>query len=214
MDERRSARRVEINLNVRWEGVSARHDGSLVDISATGCFLLTPDDVRPEELIRLEIELPGGSWVFMWGQVVYQLPEMGFALRFTGTDESEAKVLEELLEYAEANRGSGARPPSQEKGQRTEQRKKTRLSIPIEVSLDVLDESLKPRAHELTVTENISPRGAAVLTTLDVEVGTFLKVSSERERIAVKAIVRARSTGGDGIKRLHLEFLDDEWPLA
>lgn len=216
MSERRASHRLETNLSIRWEGVSAQHEGSLVDISATGCFLLTHDNVQPEELVRLEIGLPGGKLIFLWGQVVYKIPEMGFALRFTGSDEAEAKMLEELLDYTHANQGRQLRSnnqASQEKTPRREQRKKTRHSIPIEVTLDVLDHNLEVCARELTVTENISPRGAAVLTALSLEVGAYLRITSVRDQISIKAIVRTKRTGEDGIRRLHLEFLDGEWPL-
>ena len=67
--------------------------------------------------------------------------------------------------------------------------------------------------RETTVTENISRRGAAVFTTLNVERGSLIRLSSTQYQMAVVAAVRARRAGPDGIMRLHLEFIDREWPL-
>lgn len=97
ISDRRVAERFHVKLNARWEGVVSQRKGTVADISSTGCFLLTRDDVAPKELIRLEIQLPTGHWIQLWAEVVYQISEMGFALRFTGTTEMEETMLNRLL---------------------------------------------------------------------------------------------------------------------
>ena len=97
--ERREKERVRADLEAQWEGVLARRDGRVVDISAGGCFILTDDEVREEELIRLEINLPTDRRIYLWGEVVYKVEEMGFALRFTGTEPAEQEMLKLLLDY-------------------------------------------------------------------------------------------------------------------
>lgn len=92
-------------------------------------------------------------------------------------------------------------------------RPETRHHIPIEVIIDALDENGQVAASETTVTENISRRGAAVFTTLDVARGRFVRVTSAQYNISAIAAVRARRTGENGIPRLHLEFVDKQWPL-
>ena len=94
-----------------------------------------------------------------------------------------------------------------------EPRPETRHHIPIEVVVEALDEKGQPSAKETTVTENISRRGAAVFTTLEVTRGRFVRVTSAQYQISVIAAVRARRVGQDGIPRLHLEFVDKKWPL-
>lgn len=101
-NERRQTERVRARLEARWEGVLTRRNGTIVDISASGCFILTSDDVQPKELIRLEIQLPTGRDIYLWGEVVYQVHEMGFAVRFTGTSDLEQKMLEILLDFIRA----------------------------------------------------------------------------------------------------------------
>jgi hypothetical protein len=98
--ERRASERVRADLEAHWEGVLARRAGMVTDISSNGCFILTTDEVQPKELIRLEVQLPTGRWIFLWGEVVYKMAEMGFALRFTGGDETELQMLDLLIDYA------------------------------------------------------------------------------------------------------------------
>lgn len=106
MAERRQAERVYVRLNARWEGLLAQCEGHIVDLSATGCFVLTADRVKPKELIRVEIQLPTEGWMYLWGEVVYRIEDMGFALRFTGVSEMEEAMLNLLLEFIRDDAGS------------------------------------------------------------------------------------------------------------
>jgi len=85
--------------------------------------------------------------------------------------------------------------------------------MPVEVSVEVFDEKGGVEVREQTVTEILSRRGASVWTTLQVERGRFVRLTSERYQLSVIAAVRASRAGADGILRLHLEFIDRQWPL-
>lgn len=89
----------------------------------------------------------------------------------------------------------------------------TRLQMPVEVLIEVINEHGETGKREQTVTENISRRGAAVWTSLEIERGSFVRLTSARLQLSVFAAVRARRIGPDGIPRLHLEFIDRQWPL-
>lgn len=97
------------------------------------------------------------------------------------------------------------------RGRRTEA--ETRHAIPLEVTIEVLDEEGNVKAIERTVTENLSRRGAAVFTTLNVARGQFVRLTSPQYQISVTAAVRAHRKAPDGMMRLHLEFVDRQWPL-
>lgn len=92
-------------------------------------------------------------------------------------------------------------------------RRHSRFSIPEALLLELLDENGDVAASEVSVTENLSLGGAAVFTSFNVEVGSFLRVKSERHNITIISIVRGKRIGADGIVRLHLEFIDHLFPL-
>jgi hypothetical protein len=91
--------------------------------------------------------------------------------------------------------------------------RETRLTMPVEVVVEVLGERGEVTASETTVTENISRRGASVFSTLEAERGKFVRLRSARHSLAVLAVVRGSRKGEDNIPRLHLEFVDRAWPL-
>lgn len=103
-EERRAAERVRVHLNAKWEGVLDRHEGTISDISLTGCFILTSGAVRDGELVRIEVQLPTEGWIYQWGEVVYHISEMGFAVHFTGLSEKEHTMLSLLIDYVRGQR--------------------------------------------------------------------------------------------------------------
>jgi PilZ domain len=97
MQERRAAERLRIDLNARWEALRTQGRGTVCDLSSLGCFVLTGAEVKPGELIRLEIKFPQEIRSF-WGQVVYAVAEIGFALRFAFANEADKDSLDRLIE--------------------------------------------------------------------------------------------------------------------
>jgi len=95
----------------------------------------------------------------------------------------------------------------------SDKRKESRHVIPVEVLIEVFDEYGELSQRESTVTENISTKGAAVFTTLELSPGRFVKISSQQYGTSMLAVVRGRRTGSDNIPRLQLEFVGSEWPL-
>ena len=95
----------------------------------------------------------------------------------------------------------------------SDKRKETRHIIPIEVFVELFNEKGELSMSEQTVTENISIKGAAIFTSLDISAGRFVKLTSHRHGQSVLAVVRGRRVGPDNIARLHVEFVGCEWPL-
>lgn len=92
-------------------------------------------------------------------------------------------------------------------------REATRIQVPVSVTLEWASETGEPVSED-TVTENISRLGAAVYSTLPLEKGNYLRVSSTSYAISTLASVRNRTLTPDGRPRLHLQFLHEEWPLG
>ena len=95
MQERRAAERLRIDLDARWEGLRTEGRGAICDLSSLGCFVLTSGEVRSGELIRLEINAPLEK-ASLWGQVVYAVAEIGFAIRFAFASD-DRNILDELI---------------------------------------------------------------------------------------------------------------------
>lgn len=94
-----------------------------------------------------------------------------------------------------------------------DQRSYTRHNIAVDMRLEVVDPNGEVIQTEHTVTENISPKGATLFTTLEVPLGRFVRLSSDQYNITTHAAIRSRTTGADGVPRIHVEFIDKEWPL-
>lgn len=103
MSERRRAPRVKVDLMARWEGAIAREEASVTNLSINGCFVLSGGKVEAKELVRLEIDLPNQNPIYLWAEVVDAAPEIGFAVRFTMSEEDDqqrlAAFLDEVLKH-------------------------------------------------------------------------------------------------------------------
>ena len=93
------------------------------------------------------------------------------------------------------------------------QRREPRLVIPLEILVETLDGNGQPGEREFTVTETISSLGTCIPTSLDVEVGRVVKLSSTTDGVSIFAAIRSREVAADGIPRVGLEFLGNRWPL-
>ena len=93
----RKAPRIKIKLPARWEGVLEQREATVTSLSISGCFLLSGGEVKPNELVRIEIELPDGEPVYCWGEVVDQAYDIGFAVRFNALEEEEQERLANLI---------------------------------------------------------------------------------------------------------------------
>ncbi|HEX8138647.1 MAG TPA: hypothetical protein VF544_13860 [Pyrinomonadaceae bacterium] len=93
-----------------------------------------------------------------------------------------------------------------------ERRTEPRRALRTEVVIEVYDAEGNISAREVTRTENISRRGMSAVTSLDIVRGRYVRVRSARYGIAVIAAVRRLRHGADGLKRLHLEFVEGQWP--
>ena len=93
-------------------------------------------------------------------------------------------------------------------------RRHTRFAIPAGIVLETVDEQgAITTGSEMTITENISLGGAAIMTTLETEIGDFVRVKSDQYNVSIISIVRGKRVGKDGITRLHVEFIDRLFPL-
>jgi hypothetical protein len=95
----------------------------------------------------------------------------------------------------------------------TRQRRENRLAIPLEVLVETFDEAGHPAQRESTVTEAISTLGACIPSSLEVEAGRVVRITSVTDGVSLFGAVRSRQVMPDGIARLGIEFIGDRWPL-
>jgi len=95
----------------------------------------------------------------------------------------------------------------------SDKRLHTRHNIPVDMLIETFNDKGEVELSEHSVTENISPKGAAIYTTLPLPVGRFIRLTSEQFKLSVYAAVRGQSVGPTGVPRVHVEFVDQDWPL-
>ena len=101
MQERRTANRFRTHVDVRWETLKSHGRGEVCDLSGSGRFVLAGGHLAATDLVRLDLILTN-EIATAWGYVVYEVPEMGFAVRFAFADENGKRRLEQLV--GEVNR--------------------------------------------------------------------------------------------------------------
>ena len=95
----------------------------------------------------------------------------------------------------------------------SDKRSQTRHNIPVDMVIETFNDQGEIEASEDTITENISLQGAAIYTTIPLTIGRFIRLSSKQYNTSLYAAVRGRSVGPTGMPRIHVEFVDREWPL-
>jgi hypothetical protein len=83
----------------------------------------------------------------------------------------------------------------------------------IEISLYQLDDELHHISGEKTITENISETGASVFSDLRIAVGDRIKFVSSSPAFSSLSVVRHRRIGIDDRTRIHLEFVENFFPI-
>jgi hypothetical protein len=96
-DNRRTDDRVSINLSVRWEGLSGRHEARIEDVSLGGCFVNTNGRVDMGEIVVFEIKLPSEEWLTLRGEVVSFQEGIGFGVVFSFLTDDEEQALREVI---------------------------------------------------------------------------------------------------------------------
>lgn len=97
-EERRSDKRVGVNLSTRWVGTTGTHEGRVEDLSVHGCFVNTTGAVDVGEIVSLLIKLPTDKWLPLRGKVVSAQQMIGYSLSFHILDEKEQQSLKDLVE--------------------------------------------------------------------------------------------------------------------
>ncbi|HEV7891579.1 MAG TPA: PilZ domain-containing protein [Pyrinomonadaceae bacterium] len=207
----------------------------LTDVTPFGARFIISHPTETGRLLQLTLAMPRQLRCFdhiedqyrVWALVRHVTPRQGadgqlrydVGVAFTGKNPPASYVRDPATRYevdtisADNNLWQLREAEEKETADAASRSKETRLHMAIPVSVEVFDEEGRVSASEQTVTENISRRGASVWTTLKVDRGRFVRLTSTETGLSILAAVRTTRTGPDGIPRLHLEFIDRQWPL-
>lgn len=94
--DRRGSERFSLVLEIEWEGRNGRFDGTVSDISASGCFVLTGVEVSDGETVKLYLPMGDGMKAQFSGQITNHEDEIGFAVRFDPLSIAQKNVLSAL----------------------------------------------------------------------------------------------------------------------
>jgi hypothetical protein len=97
MTERRSNPRVALVLDATWHGLSGASSCRVTDISLGGCFIqsLSAPAIDDDASIRVTV---GDAPVGVRGRVRYIEPNMGFAIKFDGLSDAQARAIRAALD--------------------------------------------------------------------------------------------------------------------
>lgn len=99
MDERRSGQRWDVSLDAVWNGKSGNYTARITDLSDGGCYMDSLGRVSMGEPVDLKLQLPGGEWLELKGEVAHHTPPVGFGVRFLDLSDEQLQVLRSFIEY-------------------------------------------------------------------------------------------------------------------
>lgn len=235
---KRIRQRLELRLPVRVHcqeaaDVAWTEITRLIDVTPFGAGFTLKHPIEKGRLMHMTIPMPRQLRVFdhvedqyrVWALVRYVKPsptpegdsqfEVGVA--FIGKHPPKSYVEDPSKRY----QIGGSAPESLSEVENwdlpevslSDKRVQTRHNIPVDMLIETVNADGEIEQSEHTVTENISKSGAALYTTLALPVGRFIRLSSDQFKMTVHAAVRGHSIGSSGVPRIHVEFIDKEWPL-
>jgi hypothetical protein len=239
----RRLKRVPLSLPVKIEGQDTIESAwqeitRLKDVSSFGAAFTLSRPVKRGRLVKMTLPMPRQmrcydffeSQYHVWGVVrrCIQIESLERETYFLGvafigkvppkTYTEDPALLYDVSHRSEEEQGlwgiRRAETETDESHLPKEDRRHSRFHIPINLTVESIDRHGVVLETEPTVTENISLGGALIYTSLMVEVGSFLKIKSSQYETSIKALVRGRRVGPDGIPRLHIEFIDHFFPLS
>jgi hypothetical protein len=98
MSDRRSETRFEVCLDAVWDG-SGHLPARITDLSEGGCFVDTTGEALIGERLTIRIELPGGGWLELRGEVAHQQKTVGFGLHFAELTDEQREQLRTFIDY-------------------------------------------------------------------------------------------------------------------
>ncbi|MEW6360762.1 MAG: PilZ domain-containing protein [Pyrinomonadaceae bacterium] len=210
------------------DGTAWKEVAKVSSVSATGAGFYLQRPCTVGTLLSLMIPLPPQLRSYdhdkeiyrVWGLVQHSQPVSGedavgyhIGVAFTGKHQPESYKENPSQSYKICGMSEDGLWRITESRSPFKARRHIRYWVTIELYLATVGNEDDKPAGERTTTENISKSGAAVFSTLDLNVGDRVKFICEKFDYSGLAVVCNRNQGPDGRMRLHLQFVDNMFPV-
>jgi len=211
----RKRERLELHVPVRvrcreTDGTEWNEVSHVEDVTQFGASFTVEHGLDVGRIVHLSLPLPWRLRQFDQSEDLYRVYSLVRWVRPTGD-----RYLVGVAFIGKNPPASYVHDPSRRYGTEgyTEKRRETRIEAALMVRLETVNDDGSTGDGEITVTRNISRRGATCYTTLTADNGAFLRVVSQESDFETSAIVRKRRLDDNGTPLLHLEFVGEPWPL-
>lgn len=210
------------------DGTAWKEIADVTSVSSTGAGFYIQRPCTVGTLVSLMIPLPPQLRSYdhdkeiyrVWGLVQHSQPVSGedavgyhVGVAFTGKHQPESYKENPAQGYKICGMSEDGLWRITESRSPFKARRHIRYWTTVELYLATISgENGKP-AGERTTTENISKSGAAVFSSLDLNTGDRVKFICEKYDYSGIAVVCNRNQGTDGRFRLHLQFVDNMFPV-
>ena len=207
----------------QWKEVA-----DLISVSATGSSFNLPRACDVGTLVSLMIPLPAHLRCYdhekefyrVWGLVQHcetvtadEPSSYHIGVAFIGRNPPESYRANSQQHYRISGVDEGGMWSVEEARTPFKKRADVRFWQPVELYLALIDTKSGSMGGERTTAENVSRSGAAVFTTLDVGIGDRVKFISAEYDFSGLAVVCNRQVGDDDRTRLHLNFVENTFPV-
>lgn len=210
------------------EGKLCKATGEVISASPTGAGFYVDRECKPGRLVQMMIPIEPHLRSYdhekelyrIWGLVQHcqKLPgeaaaayHMGVA--FIGKDAPQSYHDDPMQSYRICGMNDDGLWKVQEALREFKPRKDPRYPTAVDHYLAVVDNKNASLKGERTTTVNVSKSGAAVITTLDLNVGDRVKFISESFDFSGLAVVCNRRDSKDGKRQLSLQFVGAAFPV-
>lgn len=220
-----------LNAVVKSKETDGEHWKEVADVisySATGAGFYMARPVEPGQLISLMLPLPAEMRCYdhdkefyrVWGLVQFCQKLSGedegsyhVGVAFTGKNAPSAYNEDPTRHFRISGMNGDGLWKIEPAKAAFKIRRDVRFWQSIECYVALVDKDKKSLSGAKSVTENISKSGAAVFSSLDVNVGDRVKFICEPHDYSGIAIVCNRQNAKDGRMRLHLNFVNAKFPV-
>lgn len=200
----------------------------LISVSATGSSFNLPRACQVGTLVSLMVPLPvhmrcydyDKEFYKVWGLVQHcesvsadQPDNFHVGVAFIGKKPPEAYRSNPQSTYRISGVDDSGMWKVTESATPFKKRSDVRFWRPIDLYLALIDTQDGSIGGERTTAENVSRSGAAVFTTLDVGIGDRVKFICAEYDFSGLAVVCHRQVGEDDRTRLHLNFVETNFPV-